>query len=200
MSLNHIYRQLALCLRLIALDPKAADGFANGRASALASFKVLYYVVPYSLLTALLAEQKFIAHYNVETLYFLALRLVTFMAGLVLGIMAVYQLCRWQGLLAHFPRWVVSYNWLGVLMTLLMLVPSLITITEALPRGGLVVMGTACYFFALYVAFVHSWRTLQCDIFAACGMAIVPVMIGGVLGDFASLRLYGVVRPFFDMP
>ncbi len=156
MSLNHVYRQLARCVRLIMLDPKVADEFANDKASALASFRVLFFLIPYGLFITFVTEQKYIAHYNVDALRFVALNLATSLASTVLGIMAVYQMCRWQGLLDNFPRWLVSYNWLGVLMVLVTFIPSMITLAEALPRDGLIAMATLCYFFALYVSFVHS--------------------------------------------
>lgn len=200
MSLNHAYKQLALCLRLIRFDDKVADEFANDKASARRSFAVLWFVVPYSVLLAWLNERPFIEAKDVSLPLYFGLRVAAYAVSVVLGLLAVYQLARWQGLAQNFPRWLVSYNWLAVLMCFLLLPVSLCIAFRLLPDEQLTTLGILTYLFTLYVVWLHSWRMLKCDIFVAAGAAILPVLIGGVVNDFTNLRLYGVARPFFDLP
>ncbi len=85
-------------------------------------------------------------------------------------------------------------------MCFLLMPVSICIAFELLPKEQLTTLGIISYVFILYAVWVHSWRMLKCDIFVAAGAAILPIMLGGMIGDFTNLRLYGVVRPFFDLP
>jgi len=199
-SLNHIQHQLNLCIRLIRLDPKVVDEFANDKASARQSFNVLWFVFPYSLLVAYFSELNFIEARQVELPIFIALRVAAYFLSIAVGLFGVYQLCRLQGLAQNFPRWLISYNWLAVLMCFLLMPITICLVLQLLPKDQMVNLSIITYCFILFVMWVHSWRMLKCDIFVAAGAAILPIMLGGVIGDITNLRLYGVVRPFFDLP
>lgn len=199
-SLNHIQHQLNLCIRLIRLDPKVADEFANDKASALRSFNVLWFVFPYSMLVAYFSELNFIEARKVELPIFIALRVASYFLAIAVGLFGVYQLCRLQGLAHNFPRWLISYNWLAVLMCFLLMPITICLVFQLLPKDQMVNLSIITYCFILFVMWVHSWRMLKSDIFVAAGAAILPIMLGGMIGDFTNYRLYGVFRPFFDLP
>ncbi len=102
-SLNHIQHQLNLCIRLLRFDAKVADEFANDMPSARRSFNVLWFVVPYSMLMAYLAEDNFIAAKQVDLPLFFGVRIASYFLAVSAGLFGVYLLCRLQGANAILP-------------------------------------------------------------------------------------------------
>lgn len=199
-SANHIAHQLRLAWRLICFDATVVEQMPGDKASARRSFRVLWFDFPFTLLTGYLVNAVYIEKYYTPVLLYFALRAVMYMFSLVAGLLAVYYVCRMEGLVANFPRWIVSLNWLGILLDILLLPVTLCIAFEWLPRDQLVTLGIAVYLFTIYAAWVNCWRMLKCNPFLAAGLAILPMLISGPLGDLSNLKLFGVVRPFFDVP
>jgi hypothetical protein len=192
--------QLLRTWRVLLLSQRAADGYGATRQDAIRSFHTHWFCFPYAMITGYVVEEFYINKFDVPLAMFFTLKVWSYVVVLAASVWLVKVHAEWQGAGPNFYRWVVGFNWMNALIDLLLLPLFLISIIPMWSRTELIVMGTTTYIFIILATWAVTWRTLKVNPFFAGGVAMIPIIVNDMLFNFTNYKMYGSIRPFFDLP
>lgn len=199
-AFNPIIVQLRRTLAVLCLSRSAAEGYGSTREDARRSFHTLWFEFPYTIAVAYIVDTFYINKFGVVLWVYFTYRVWSYFLKLLVVLWLVKIHAEWQGAGQHFYRWVIGFNWMNVLTDLLIFPLFLWSIQPGWVREDLIVMGTSTYLFIIFSYWALTWRTLKVNPFYAAGVGMIPVFVGDMLFNFVNFKLYGSMRPFFDLP
>nr|WP_321454502.1 hypothetical protein [uncultured Cohaesibacter sp.] len=174
--MTYIFYHLELLWSFVRGKDEALYGIDASRRGFWLSFLAILIVEPLSLFYALLFG------YLDEVLLFrsggLPFYLLQLFLDWALPPIILYGLLSLLGYRERFVPLIVSYNWLGVIMVLITMLPGALMTTQMIPPQLSIMLMLTIYGFAMWIAYRLYSFVLECPPFTALGMSILMVIIG----------------------
>lgn len=196
---------LSLCyeaVRVVLQRPDAINSFQATRATVLRSFMIVALLLPLYLLLSYFAYRGILAEKQVGLPLFLAHRTGIYVLDVVLSLWLVYWAARWQGVGAHYLRWVEGSNYLALAKCIYNVPVTVWALTMPLESDLRQAVGLGLFLFTIYVNWAMTTRAFAVSLFIGAGLTVLPMMSGTLLSDYSNLKLFGEIRPLLpaDVP
>jgi len=157
--------------RLARLDPGGMDFFRNTPGAFWRSFRVALVIAPFY--AGLLIMRYAMGEVSTPPLRFIAVESISFAISWLAFPVIIEPLTRALGRQDKFIRFIIAYNWVGLLQNMLYLPLAMLSVTAALPEGSVGFIGLI----VLTVIMSYTWFIARTALEISAGQAAAIVAI-----------------------
>lgn len=157
--------------RLARLDVGGMDYFRNTPGAFWRSFKVALIIAPFY--AGLLAMRYAMGEVATPPLRFIAIESIAYAIAWLAFPVIIDPLCRAMGKGDKYIRFIVAYNWAGLLQNMLYLPLAMLSVSGALPQGS----GGFLGLIVLLVIMTYTWFIARTALEISSGHAVGIVAI-----------------------